>query len=180
MFGPILRGVSRGLVSRGTGATVFLAALALWSYGAAAMAADAASTPGNSAPRGKVALKPGEKLLTRDQLRTCLTEEKQIAEQRKQNTRMQAEFDTEQRDIQQRDSALKQRRAALDPADSAAETALTDEEQTLDRRVADYNGRLPQFNEQIKSFEAQRLDWADRCANKAFDEKDLFAIKRGK
>ncbi len=120
------------------------------------------------------------KLLTRDELRACMKQEQSNKARSAEVVRLQAELDAAKAEIKTMDAGLKAKAATVDAADEAAVNALKAEAQTLDERIDTYNQRLPAFNQQTEALRADQADYKSRCADRKYDEKDYFAIKRGK
>ena len=128
----------------------------------------------------KPASKSGGKLLTRDELRACMQQEQGNKARADEIVKFQAELDQGKTAISQEDAALKAAVAGVNPDDEAAVTALKARAQALDDQIDAYNRRLPQFNDLTQSLEASRAEYKAKCADRKYDEKDYFAIKRGK
>lgn len=122
----------------------------------------------------------GAKLLTRDELRACLKQEKSNKARADEAAKMQAELDRTKADIAREDAALKAEAPAVNVADEAAVNALKARAQALDDQIDGYNQRLPKFNDFVHALDADRADYKTRCADRKYDEKDYFAIQRGK
>lgn len=137
------------------------------------------ATAGAAAAAGKP-VKPGEKIMTRDELRACLAQADRVKAQNDEAVRMQAEFDGEKAAVAKATEALEQKRAALTPGDQEAVNAFKAEAQALDARITAYNERMPGFNQKIQALVAEQKAYKAGCADRAYEEKDYFAIKRGK
>ena len=122
----------------------------------------------------------GAKLLTRDELRACLKQDKSNKARGEEAVKMQADLDQTKADIAREDAAIKADAAAVNAADEAAVNALKARAQALDEKIDGYNQGLPKFNDFVRALEADRADYKTRCADRKYDEKDLFAIQRGK
>jgi len=122
----------------------------------------------------------GAKLLTRDELRACLKQDKSNKARGEEAVKMQADLDRTKADIAREDAAIKADAAAVNAADEAAVSALKARATALDAQIDGYNERLPKFNEFVRALEADRADYKTHCADRKYDEKDLFAIQRGK
>lgn len=138
--------------------------------------------------------KPTGKLLTRDQLRQCLAQQKSLKERDADTARAQAALDADKAEIARVDAELEREAAALQAErtsiDVTKEEAIAafnaklaqraERERARDQRVADYNARLPAFNERVQAGNQVRQGWQTDCADRAYDEADYFAIQRGK
>jgi len=134
------------------------------------------------------------KLLTRDQLRQCLTRQTELKQQDAEAAKGQAALDADKAAIASLDtelaaqaSALQADRATVDLKDPAAVNAFNAKvsqrealEGQRNQRVADYNARLAPFNAQVQAVNQTRQGWQADCADRSYDEADYFAIQRGK
>lgn len=157
-----------------------------------AMGADPAPKKGNTLTLSGG--KPTGKLMTRDQLRTCLAQQKTLQAQDADTARTQVALDGDKAEIARLDAELEREAAALqveratvdvtkDEAVAAFNAKLAqraERERVRDQRVADYNARLPAFNERVQAGNQVRQGWKTDCADRAYDEADYFAIQRGK
>lgn len=126
------------------------------------------------------AAKPGGKILTRDELRACLAHADRLKQHNAEAAKTQAALDSEKNEIGRATAALEGRRAALDPNDAAAVGALQAYAEALDKRVDAYNLHLPEFNAAVQALLTEKQSYKDSCADRPYDEKDYYAIKRGK
>ena len=157
-----------------------------------AQAADAAAKKGNTLTIGGGAA--NGKLLSRDQLRQCLAQQKLLKSQGEEVAITQATLDAEKArigrldaELEQQQGALQAERAAVDAASEAAVTAYNaklaqreERQRQRDQQSDAYNARLEPFNAQARAVNASRQDWASQCADRPYDEADFFAIQRGK
>lgn len=165
------------LVSGPRALTRLLAAILL-TAATAAMAADAA------APKGNV-LKLGQgqatgKLLTRDELRHCLKEEAGLKTQGEQVGRSRVELDAEKAQVERDEQALGAERAAIDASDAAAVEGFNAKLAALRERSAAYKARAQAYNGDAEAYNARQQGWAGLCAGRPYDERDYYAIQRGK
>ena len=138
--------------------------------------------------------KPTGKLLTRDQLRTCLKQQAALKEQGSDAAKAQAALDADKAEIARldgeltrNDEALAAERATVDLTNAAAVDAFNAKLQQQsaqrgqrDQRVSDYNAKLPAYNQQATALKTAEEAWKGECADKPYDEADFFAIQRGK
>lgn len=129
-------------------------------------------TPTQQAGKGKV------KPMTRDQLRSCMDQQDRLMVMRENVLKEQTSLDQQRAEVKSMDVELERKRAALDPADAAGKQALQDEEARRNQIGETYNSRLPGLKEQGAALDKERQNWVERCADKAFDERDEIAIKR--
>lgn len=138
--------------------------------------------------------KPTGKLLTRDQLRTCLKQQAALKEQGADAAKAQAALDTDKAEIARLDAelargdeALAAERATVDVSNGAAVDAFNAklqqqaaQRELRDKKVEAYNLKLPAYNQQAQSLQGAEQGWKADCADRAYDEADYFAIQRGK
>lgn len=169
---------------------LLLACALLWPL--AAPAAGPTPKKGNTLSFGGG--KPVGKLLTRDQLRQCLAQQKALKDQDAETAQAQAGLDGEKAAIARADAELERQaaelqaeRATIDATQEAAVAAFNaklsqrgESERARDQRVADYNARLPAFNARVQAGKLSHEAWQSDCAGRAYDEADFFAIQRGK
>ena len=123
---------------------------------------------------GKGKVKP----MTRDQLRSCMDQQDRLMVMRENVLKEQTSLDQQRAEVKSMDAELERKRAALDPADAVGKQALQDEEARRNQIGETYNSRLPGLREQGAALDKERQNWVERCADKAFDERDEIAIKR--
>jgi|RhisoiCoNPM_1038542.scaffolds.fasta_scaffold00267_2 hypothetical protein len=144
----------------------------------AAAAADPAPPKGNVLKLGKG--QPTGKLLTRDELRHCLKEEAGLKTQGEQVKRSRVELDAEQAQVERDEQALGAERAAIDASDAAAVDAFNVKLGALRDRSAAYKARALAYNGEADAYNTRQQGWAGQCADRPYDERDYFAIQRGK
>lgn len=144
----------------------------------AAAAADPAPPKGNVLKLGKG--QPTGKLLTRDELRHCLKEEAGLKTQGEQVKHSRVELDAEQAQIAADEQALGAERAAIDANDGAAVDAFNAKLGALRERKAAYQARALGYNGEADAYNARQQGWTGQCADRPYDERDYFAIQRGK
>jgi hypothetical protein len=92
----------------------------------------------------------GAKLLTREELRTCLKQKTDLAARKPPLEAERASLDRERAELQQIDDSLKSDRAAMDRmAESAA--SITKRSKELSAQVADFNERVASFQNSGRS-----------------------------
>lgn len=155
-----------------------LLAATLLGAATAAAAADPAPPKGNVLKLGKG--QPTGKLLTRDELRHCLKEEAGLKTQGQQVQRSRGELDAEQAAIASDEQALGAERAAIDASDAAAVDAFNVKLVALRDRKAAYQARAQGYNGEADAYNTRQQGWAGQCADRPYDERDYFAIQRGK
>ena len=111
-------------------------ALALTTLSAAAQA---------SATKAIGTAKAGGKLLTREELRNCLAQQKEFGTRRPVLEAERAQLDRERQELQQIDESLKAERASIEKlAESAAE--IDKRSKALSAQTADFNERVLKFD----------------------------------
>jgi len=111
-------------------------ALALTTLAAAAQA---------SATKAIGTAKAGGKLLTREELRSCLAQQKEFGTRRPVLEAERAQLDRERQELQQIDESLKAERASIEKlAESAAE--IDKRSKALSAQTADFNERVLKFD----------------------------------
>ena len=122
----------------------------------------------------------GGPLLTREQLRQCLSQQAALKEQGSQAGREQSQLDASRRELARLESELQAERPKVDPADDGAVAAFNGRLEHW-RGLADaYNARLPAVNGAIDAYNAAQARWQGECGNRRYDEADYVAIQRGK
>jgi chromosome segregation ATPase len=133
-------------------------ALALMTFAAAAQA---------SVTKAIGAVKAGGKLLTREELRNCLAQQKEFGTRRPALESERAQLDRERQELQQIDESLKAERASIEKlAESAAE--IDKRSKALSAQTADFNERVSKFDNanlsgptaerQRRSFDRERAE----------------------
>lgn len=117
-------------------------------------------------------------VMTRDELRACMNEQDRLQAIRTKIDRDTTALDRQKADVAAMDDELKKKASALDPADEAARKALEDEAAKRDQAADAYNTRLAGLREQGKSYDAGRAAWAQKCADRNYDELDEAAIRK--
>jgi chromosome segregation ATPase len=88
--------------------------------------------------------KTGGKLLTRDELRSCLSQQKELGARRPALQAERAQLDRERAQLQQTDESLKSERASIEKlAESAAD--IGKRSKTLSEQTVDFNERAARF-----------------------------------
>ncbi len=162
-FKPL--GLPRGLLA---------CALALALQMAAAQAPD---KPRSTLGTGKG--KASGPLLTRAELRECLSLQVRVRASAEELAAAQAALDKEKAEIVQRSAALKEELAALDRTSAPAVDAYNASVLEHEQRVDAYNAKTPAFNGKAAALQEQRAGFAKGCENRDFDEKDEIAIRKG-
>jgi hypothetical protein len=138
--------------------------------------------PAQDAPKKAAPAKAGAKtrpnVMTRDELRACMNEQDRLQAIRTRIQQDSAELDRRKASVLASDEDLKKKAAALDPADEAGRKALEDEAVKHDQGVDAYNAKVAELRQQGQSYDTGRAAWAQKCADRNFDELDEAAIKK--
>ena len=152
----------------------------------AALAADAPVKPKAAAAK-PAAAKPAaaaasaaEPVMSRDELRACLQRAERIRVLEAQAVERQAGLDRDEADIRRLDAELGREEALLDRSKPEALSAYAAKEEALKARMAAYNEALPRFNTLAGEIETARRTQKAECADRAFEERDEKAIRRGR
>ena len=162
-----------------------LLALSLGSHPAAAQTAPPAPRPAAkpaakppSKPAAKVEPKPIEPVLTRDELRACMSRQDKVREQNAEAGRLQAELEREKTELLKDGEVLKADLANLDRTDADVVEAYNKRAIARDERIAAFEPRLNAFNAKVESLNAERAAYTSDCINRKYDEKDEKALKK--
>lgn len=155
-------------------------------------AADAA-TQGNTLKLGGSGSGSG-KLLTRDQLRQCLSQQAALKTQGAEALRGREAIDAAKTELARLEAELaalagelQAERASVDVSKTEAVEAFNarlalheQKRRHREREVEAYNARLPAYNAQAEAHNAGQQAWQTECADRSYNEADFFAIQRGK
>ena len=124
--------------------------------------------------------KSGGPLLTRNQLRECMSQQQRIAVQADETLALQSQFDRDKAEIQRQGAALKEELAALDRSNAELVDQYNVKAAARDKMIDDFEARAPAYNLRVQQLKTERDAFATACENRRFDEKDEIAIKNGK
>jgi septal ring factor EnvC (AmiA/AmiB activator) len=153
---------------------------------AGAALAFAAPAFGADAPKGGNTLSLGGKapaagpLLTRDQLRGCLSQQAALRTQGSDAQRDQSELDASRQEIARLEGELQSERGTVDATSEDAVAAFNAKLEQLKAKTEAFNAKLPEVNGRIDEYNAAQAKWQNDCGNRRYDEADYFAIQRGK
>jgi len=142
----------------------------------ATTAAPAADKPKKEGAFGK----GGGALLTKEQLRNCITLKARIAQQNDDLTKEQTALVATKGEIGRTGDALKGKLETLDRSNAEAVAAYNDESQVRDKQIDDYQARVTAFNTGVEANNGDRDAYTKACENRRFLEDDELAIKKGK
>jgi uncharacterized protein (DUF3084 family) len=142
----------------------------------ATSAAFAADKPKKEGAFGK----GGGAMLTKEQLRSCMSQKTKVAQQDDELTKEQGSIGAMKDEIARNGDALKAKLEALDRTNVEAVTAYNDEAQARDKQIDDYQARVTAFNTRVDAAKTERDAFSKACENRRFFEEDEIAIKKGK
>ena len=124
--------------------------------------------------------KAGGPLLTRSQLRECISQQQRITVQGDEALALQSQFDRDKAEIQRQGVALKEELAALDRTNAELVDQYNAKAAARDKAIDDFEARAAAYNLRVQQLKTEREAFAGACENRRFDEKDEIAIKNGK
>jgi hypothetical protein len=142
-----------------------------------ACAAQAADKP-KEATFGKV--KASGPVLTREQLRQCLTQQAQVKDQEAELVRLQAGLNTDKAAIVRSGEVLAEQGNTLDRSKPELVTAYNELVLARDKAIDELQARGAQFNERAGAAGVQREAFAKACEGRSYNETDEIAIQKGK
>ena len=151
-----------------------------------AVLALAAPAFGADAPKGGNTLSLGGKapasgpMLTREQLRSCLSQQTALRSEGSDAQREQSELDASRQEIARLETELQAERGTVDATSEGAVAAFNAKLEQLKAKTEAFNAKLPVVNGRIDQYNAAQAQWQGDCGNRRYDEADYFAIQRGK
>jgi hypothetical protein len=142
-----------------------------------ACAAQAADKP-KEATFGKG--KASGPVLTREQLRQCLTQQAQVKDQEAELVRLQAGLNTDKAAIVRSGEVLAEQGNTLDRSKPELVTAYNELVLARDKAIDELQARGAQFNERAGAAGVQREAFAKACEGRSYNETDEIAIQKGK
>ncbi|MGD9836177.1 MAG: hypothetical protein AB7U92_25780 [Piscinibacter sp.] len=119
-------------------------------------------------------------LMTRAELRECLTIESRVVEGSQSALREREQLEKEKAELIRQGEVLKSEFEALDKTSLEALQAHRDKELARDKAIDEFDARSNAFNARIGALEADRATFNQRCDNRRFDQADEAAIRKGK
>lgn len=116
--------------------------------------------------------------MTREELARCLADERELQAQNEALTARRADLNTELEALKALEARIEADKTTLDDTDAAAVAAynaLIDEHQA---KAEAFNAKLPAINDDIAALNAARDAFDTRCAHRAYDERDLEALRQ--
>lgn len=152
-------------------------AMALLSALMATPALRAADKPKAAAPaKGK----PIEPVMSRAELRQCMTQQEQIQTQSDALQKQRSQLEADKVELQRSGQALNEALASLDRSSQEAVDRYNAEATARDRAIDALAAQTNDFNAKVGSNESQREAYAKTCKNRRYDERDEIAIRAGK
>jgi hypothetical protein len=118
-------------------------------------------------------------LLTRSELRECMSLQARTRATAEELAAAQAALDREKSELAARSAALKEELTALDRTSAQAVDTYNASVQEHEKRVDAYNAKTPAFNANALALQEHRAAFSKGCENRDFDEKDEIAIRKG-
>lgn len=119
-------------------------------------------------------------VLTRDQLRQCLTQQAQVKNEEAELVRLQNGLNTDKAAIVRSGEVLSEQGAALDRTKAELVSAYNEQVLARDKLIDDLQARGMQFNERAGAARVQREAFAKACEGRSYNESDEIAIQKGK
>jgi hypothetical protein len=147
-----------------------LSAALAWPLGAAAQ------TPmGNNKSKG-----PGDRILTRDELRACYKQRDDLKVQRDALDSERSKLDAERADLARDGAALKEAFDALDRTSQEAVDGYNAKAKVRDAGVDAWNVRNGSAKDREKAFDETQGGWRKNCNERRYREEDETALRKGK
>ncbi|MEQ1684165.1 MAG: hypothetical protein ABL916_10985 [Burkholderiaceae bacterium] len=119
-------------------------------------------------------------VLTREQLRQCLTQQAQVKNEEAELVKLQTGLNTDKAAIMKSGEVLTEQGAALDRTKPELVTAYNELVLARDKAIDELQARGAQFNERAGAAGVQREAFAKACEGRTYNEIDEIAIQKGK
>jgi hypothetical protein len=119
-------------------------------------------------------------LLTRAELRDCMTLNERIRTRSEEAAREVALLEKERAELRQSGEDLKALLETLDRTSADAVEQYNARAGARDRAIDALEARANEYNARAETLVADRAAFAKRCENRRFDERDETAIRSGK
>lgn len=119
-------------------------------------------------------------VLTREQLRQCLTQQAQVKNEEVELVKLQAGLNTDKAAIMRSGEAMTEQGAALDRSKPELVTAYNEQVLARDKAIDELQARGAQFNERAGAAGVRREAFAKACEGRSYNESDEIAIQKGK
>jgi hypothetical protein len=158
-----------------------LIVLAATLFAASAVSAQTtAQTPAKPAQGSFGQGKGSGPLLTRAELRQCLSQQDSLRTSDEELRRERQALDNEKSELVRLGTELKEQLAALDRSSQEAVDQYNGRAAARDQRIDALEARMAPFNARVEAVAAERAAFGKRCDNRRYDERDEIAIKNGK
>jgi predicted RNase H-like nuclease (RuvC/YqgF family) len=131
-------------------------------------------------PQGKGASRPASLLMSRDELRACMSGQTRLRAQREEVDKLQGELAAEKQALRRAGDELKERLATLDRTSQAQTDQYAEAATAHDRRIDAYEARTTAYNARVEALQTDSAAYRKDCENRRYDAEDEQAIKRGK
>ena len=142
-----------------------------------------AAGPGRAADKPKKQSSLGDgsgPILTREQLRACMTQKVRVAQQDDAMAKEQAALVTGEAELVRSGDSLKERLEILDRTKPDDVAAYNEQTEARDRAIDAFQARVAAFNARVEPTKADHDAYAKSCGNRRFFDDDEAAIKQGK
>jgi hypothetical protein len=119
-------------------------------------------------------------MLTREQLRDCLSRKPRLAQQDDDLAKEQAALVTTKAEMSRSGEALKTALETLDRTNEEAVATYNDQAQARDKQIDEYQARVGAFNARVEAAKTERDAFTASCENRRYLEDDEIAIRKGK
>ena len=151
-------------------------AASLVACAAAMMTVAQAADPPKKAP----ATKGKPLLLSREELRVCMSSQATLHQHREEAERLQAELSAEKEALARAGEGLKEQLTALDRTNQPAVEQYVEANNAREKRIDAYEVRAAAYNTKVEALGAEKEAYAKNCENKRIDEADELTIRKGK
>ena len=118
-------------------------------------------------------------LLTRSQLRECMTQQERIRVMTEEAIALQTQFNAEKADLARQGAALKEELAVLDRTNVQAVEQYNAKAASRDKAIDAFEAGTDAYNKRVKRLTMEREIFVSGCENRRYDEKDEIAIQQG-
>jgi hypothetical protein len=119
-------------------------------------------------------------MLTRDQLRACMTQKARVAQQDDEMAKEQAALEAGQAELMRGGESLKAKLESLDRTKPDDVAAYNEQTQARDHAIDEFQARVSAFNARVKTAQSDRDAYIKSCGNRRYFDEDEAAIKQGK
>ncbi len=119
-------------------------------------------------------------LLSRAELRECLSLEARVVEGTQSALREREQLEKDKAELIRQGEVLKTEFAGLDQNSMEALQAHRNKELAREKAIDEFDARSSAFNARIGALDADRASFQQRCDNRRFDQADEAAIRKGR